>query len=291
MKMQTDVQKQPLAEQAEERESSVSLTPEMIDQYIEKLSQEGHVRNSLQSYRSVLRSFYRQMPEGKRLHKGSVIEWRDGMRARGRSSTTVHIQRSMINGLIRYLDRPEWQLGPDREDKPEPPPPPPSAPALSREEYLVLLRTARDSGRERAYYLIKTMGDAGINNLEMSQLTVEAVREGGAWLERFGQRRLVKIYEPLRTGLLGYAARGGVESGPVFVTRDGVPVLHSAIWRDVKRVCRQTGVPEEKGSPKCLRRLYQETYRRIQSEYMSRADEVYQQLLEDEEHSIGWDIK
>jgi integrase len=52
------------------------------------------------------------------------------------------------------------------------------------------------------------------------------------------------------------AARAHLQSGPVFLTRGGKPMDRTAIWAQMKALCRRAGVAAEKVFPHNLRHLF-----------------------------------
>jgi site-specific recombinase XerD len=136
--------------------------------------------------------------------------------------------------------------------------------------------------------MIKTVVGAGVRQEELQQLSVEALTEGSAWMIKHGRKRLVEIPEPLRSELLAYAAEEGIQTGPIFVTKNGVAMSHPHIWKDIKRVCREAGIAEEKAGPSSLYKLSRATYLNICSTDTSQTKERLQRLLEKEEQYVSW---
>ena len=67
-------------------------------------------------------------------------------------------------------------------------------------------------------------------------------------------------------------------------------MVHSAIWKEVKLVCREIGLPEEKGQPKNLYQLFKTTYQTIcANAYVNEVARKYSAFLEEEEKFIQWE--
>lgn len=75
-----------------------------------------------------------------------------------------------------------------------------------------------------------------------------------------GRERAVLLPRELRKALLQYCARHDIRRGPVFVTRNGLPMNRSNIWAAMKRLCRMAGVDSQKVFPHNLRHLFALTY-------------------------------
>ncbi|MCI8479260.1 MAG: hypothetical protein HFE97_13175 [Oscillospiraceae bacterium] len=56
----------------------------------------------------------------------------------------------------------------------------------------------------------------------------------------------------------------------------------------IRQLCRAAQVPEEKGNPRCLKRLYQATRSGIEENIALLAEQAHDRLLEQEQLEIGW---
>jgi len=263
----------------------IHLTEGRIEEYLETLAKEGVAPGTIHTYRSALRHLYHDLPPEKELTGSTAQEWKAELERQGYSKGTVDDRIYVFNRFCRYLGKADWQL---QKKRPKIVPKLPDQ--MTREEYHLLLQMAKRMGRRRSYLLIKTMVNAGLKTQELPQLTVEALGRGEAVTTSHGLQRRVPIPEPLRGELWNWAAQEGVNSGPVFVTKEGTPMVHSAVWKEVKLVCRSTGLAEEKGTPRSLSRLYQTTYRGICADSIGQTDQLYRNLLEQEERTVAWSV-
>jgi len=251
-----------------------------IEDYIDHLAKKGMSYLSLQTYQRVLWQFYTFLPGDKPLDEDMLLRWETDLKSRGYADATIQAQRSIISGFMEYVLRRNESQGENAVLHRS---------VLTREDYLWLLRTARKNGRKRAYLLIKTLVSTGIRSSELKELKVESLRSRGAWVTSHGIRRRVLIPEPIRTGLLEYAEACGVTTGILFITKDGTPLLHSAIWKEIKRVCREAGMEEDAGNPRNLYLLYLDTYAEAcRSSTPENAFAMYQQLLCEEDALVAW---
>ena len=67
--------------------------------------------------------------------------------------------------------------------------------------------------------------------------------------------------------LLDHAKRQKIQRGSIFHTWDGASMRRSNVAISIRQLCVAVGVPEEKGSPRCLRKLYQPTREGIERGY------------------------
>lgn len=84
--------------------------------------------------------------------------------------------------------------------------------------------------------------------------------------------RKVFLVKKLCTRLLDYAKANNIESGPIFITRNGKPIDRSNIWRLMKKICRKAGVEEKKVFPHNLRHLFARTFYDIEKDIVKLAD-------------------
>lgn len=270
--MTSQCQEQPL--------EGLDITPPLIDEFLTCLQQRSYTPDTLYTYRRSLELLHDYLPENKRLCPGMLEQWRTDLLEEGYAARTVNVCISAANSLLEYLGRRELQvkkpLEPSRKIQPE----------LTRAEYLRLLSTARILGKERTYLLIKLFGAAGLSMQELPKLTVEAAEAGRLPLSA---GRLVRIPESLRIELLGYAKREGISSGLIFTSGAGKVLHRSNISGSIRALCRDAQVAEEKGNPRCLRKLYQTTQAGIMSNISVVVEQAYDRLLETEQLAIGWD--
>jgi len=161
-------------------------------------------------------------------------------------------------------------------------------PELTRTEYLRLLQTARALGRERVYLLEKLFGTTGLTVQELEKVTVEAVREGKLTIQFNRNKQMLRIPEGLQQELLDYAKRSGYLAGPIFLTKDGTPMSRTYVSTIIRQLCTLAKVAEEKGNPRCLKRLYQSTRAGIEDNIALLVEQAHNRLLEQEQLEIGW---
>lgn len=85
---------------------------------------------------------------------------------------------------------------------------------------------------------------------------MEAARLGRAEVACKGKRRMVFLPRQLSRRLMEYARRMGVKKGPLFLSRNGLPLGRSYIWALMKSLCAEAGVEKSKVFPHNLRHLF-----------------------------------
>ncbi len=143
---------------------------------------------------------------------------------------------------------------------------------LTKAEYARLCRTAERKHNERLNLILQTICGTGIRVSELPYITVEAVRRGEAVVSCKGKTRTVFIVKELKQKLLRYAAKQGINSGTVFVTRTGKPISRTNIWREMKALCKQANVNPQKVFPHNLRHLFARVFYAIERDIAKLAD-------------------
>lgn len=258
------------------------LTRSDIDLYLQDVASRGCKQGTLENYRRSLLNFFDWLPEGKRVSREKVYDYQDYLIGKY-TSRTVNMKMTAINGLLGFLDLREFQSTvkasvDDTAIQPE----------LSRNEYLRMLSAAKAIGDERLYLIIKLFGTTGIAVQEFDKVTVEAVRSGTIVTFPNRNRLALRIPACVQSELLEYAKEKGVKSGPIFLTREGRPLGRTTLSNMVPHIARYAKVEESKCTPRCLQKLYAETWDTIKSNVNVMLQMTYDKLLEQEQVIYGW---
>lgn len=268
---------------AQRRDSSYYvLTRSDIDLYLQDVASRGCKQGTLENYRRSLLNFFDWLPEGKQVSREKVYEYQEHLIGKY-TSRTVNMKMTAINGILGFLDLREYQSTvkasvDDTAIQPE----------LSRNEYLRMLSAAKAIGDERLYLIIKLFGTTGIAVQEFDKVTVEAVRSGTIVTFPNRNRLALRIPACVQSELLEYAKEKGVKSGPIFLTREGRPLGRTTLSNMVPHIARYAKVEENKCTPRCLQKLYAETWDTIKSNVNVMLQMTYDKLLEQEQVIYGW---
>ena len=268
---------------AQRRESSYYvLARSDIDLYLQDAASRGCKQGTLENYRRSLLNFFDWLPEGKQVSREKVYEYQEYLIGKY-TSRTVNMKMTAINGILGFLDLREFQSTvkasvDDTAIQPE----------LSRNEYLRMLSAAKAIGDERLYLIIKLFGTTGIAVQEFDKVTVEAVRSGTIVTFPNRNRLALRIPACVQSELLEYAKEKGVKSGPIFLTREGRPLGRTTLSNMVPHIARYAKVEENKCTPRCLQKLYAETWDTIKSNVNVMLQMTYDKLLEQEQVIYGW---
>ena len=265
-------------------EREVPLTPESIDGYLEHLRSVGRVQGTLDSYRRKIGRLYQTQPEDdKSIRRDTLPWWREKLAEEGCSAAGINQFVIVVNGYLGYMGARDLQVTDRLESAEEP------QLELTRSEYLRLLSAARVLGREQAYLLVKVFGNSDLPVQELSRLTVEAARAGMIGISRRCSKEIIRFPDAVCRELLDYAGRQGIRSGPIFLTRAGKLIDRTYAAQSIRRLCPAAQVPEEKGNPRCLRKMYQATREGIERNVALLVERAQERLLEEEQLTVGWE--
>lgn len=264
-------------------ETGVLLTQESIEQFLEACQSRGRVEGTLQWYRRGLNRLYQALPEDKFIRQGALERWREELVEMEYTPGTVNMFLSIANSYLDFVGHRECQLASQLKPKSS------LQPELTREEYVQLLRTAKALDKERLYLLVKLFASTGLSVQELPNVTVEAVQKGEIVHFPHKVEQRVRIPECLRKELLGYIRRNGYTSGPIFQNKDGGPLNRTYVSIAIRRLCVEARIPEEKGNPRCLKRLYQNTRSDIENNVAMLVEQALDRVLEREQRAIGWE--
>ena len=268
-------------------EKEIPLTQDCIDDYLEYLRSIGRVQGTLDSYRRKIMRLYHALPENSKLiRRDTLPQWRDKLAEDGFPAAAINQYIIAANGYLEYMGAREFQVIDKLNSKPAP------QPELTRSEYLRLLSAARLLEREQAYLLVKVFGNSNLPVQDLSRLTVEAACAGMLSVGRSGNKssqEIIRFPKRICQELLDYAQRCGVRSGPIFRTRTGKLLDRTNVTVSIRRLCGVAQVPEEKGSPRCLRKMYQSTYKNIRRNIAQLTEQAMERMLEEEQLTVGWD--
>ena len=267
-----------------EQQSGVALSPERIEVFLDALCARGCVGGTAEVYRRGLTHLYKTLPDAKEIRQGTLSDWKEQLIQEGYAARTVNTFLAAADVYLEESGARAYQIS--ERLKPEEDA---AQPELTRNEYLRLLGTARALGRERVYLLVKLFATTGLPLQELTKVTVEAVREGVAIAESNGVEQTIYFPDFLQGELLAYIRRKGILSGPVFLTRSGEPMSRTNVSTGIRQLCTAAQVPEEKGNPRCLRKLYLSARAEIEATVVQLIEQAVQTQLEAEQAIIGWD--
>lgn len=232
------------------------------------------------SYRRILYEL-QQYLAGRTPDAETLRHWQQDLQESGYHPHSINIRLSAANNYFRWCGRYDLFMHHQRADSAP-------TPELTRSEYLRMLRAARRKGWHQLYLLVKLFAITGVPVQCLDRITPEVVQKGHALLPCRGSHFALYLPDSLRRELLDYIEGNHLAAGPLFVTRGGKPINRSNLCRKLQELCREAGIPEEKGSPRCLRNLCQATKDTLYANVEQQLQQMYNLLLQAEQESVGW---
>lgn len=243
------------------------IKPQDITSFAEQLKAEEKSTATIQKYVRDVRNF-EVFTNSKPLDRMTVLAYKESLK----QAYAVSSVNSMIASLNSFLKYKDWKELCVKQFRIQQTPYRPEELELTREEYLHLVVVAYSNKNERLALLLQTVCGTGIRISELKCITVEAARCGEATVSCKGKTRKVFIVTALRTKLLQYAEREEISNGQIFISKSGKPVDRSNIWREMKALCEQTGIPPKKVFPHNLRHVFAREFYNIEKDVAKLAD-------------------
>ena len=243
------------------------IRSEKIKEYEVYLMEQEKSLSTIKKYIQDLKRMYEYF-EKKELSKISLIEWKNVL-TESYSSSSVNTILAAANGFLEFNGWCDLKIKPLKiqknifcDEKKE----------LTRDDYFRLIKAAEKSNNKRLSLIIQTICSTGIRVSELSFITVEAVYSGKAEINNKGKRRIIFIPVKLSIILKKYIRKQKISSGVIFITKGGKPVDRSNIWREMKNLCKNSGVKSEKVFPHNLRHLFAKIYYSAEKDLSRLAD-------------------
>ncbi len=265
------------------KEQGVPVTGESIQGFLTWLALNGRTQETVERYRRELERLAQALPGDGMIRRGTLEKYREALLADGCAPRTANIRISAANSYVAYMGHLEYQLRDTLDAEAS------VSPELTRNEYIHLLQTAQLLKRERVYLLVKVFANADLPVQELPKITVEAAQAGQAVIGGGKSRKIIRLPRCLCRELLAYAGRNGIRSGPLFLTRDRAPMDRTSVTSSIRELCAVAKVPVEKGSPRCLRKLYLAGRKAIEDNIAMLVEQALERQTEEEQLSVAWE--
>ena len=244
------------------------LTEKVIREFQKHLMLEEKSENTIEKYLRDTRALL-LFAKNAEIDKEITIAFKQDLLESGYAVRSVNSMLASINSLFDWLG---WSDCRVKTLKTQQQIFCPEEKELTKAEYLRLVQTAQQNGNERLNLILQTICGTGIRVSELPFITVEAARSGEAVVSCKGKTRSVFLVKQLQKKLLRYAAKQGIVSGSIFVTRTGKPISRTNVWREMKGLCEQANVDPRKVFPHNLRHLFARVFYGIEKDIAKLAD-------------------
>lgn len=207
---------------------------------------------------------------GVNLHgREQLITFKHKLLQRGYAARSINSMLSAVNRFLVFCGRSEWKI---RFLKVQRPTFADCRRELNRAEYQALVEAARCQGKDRLDMILQTICSTGIRVSELKAITVESLDNGVAQIHSKGKLRQILLPYTLRRMLWAYCRHRGITTGGVFLTRFGNVPDRGNIWKEMKKLCKQAGVPSQKVFPHNLRHLFARSFYQKHKDIVHLAD-------------------
>lgn len=207
--------------------------------------------------------------------KKEVIAYKKLLMTKGYAHTTINLYIVAINNYLNYTGHKNLSIGTERLQKRHYP-----ENIIDKEEYKKLLDYAKESGRMKYYYIMRTLALTGIRISELEGCTVESLARGKFVTSNKGKVREVYLPDKLIHDLNEYCAVQKIESGVIFRGKGGGPIERTSVYRMLVHLADMAGIAKEKAHPHSFRHLFAVTYMEQYSNLFELADILGHSSLE-----------
>lgn len=243
------------------------ISARLIDDFKQYLYEEEKSTATIEKYLRDVRKFA-FYAKGRSVDKKMVLAFKEELSEKYAASSA----NSMIAALNAFLHFAGWSDACVKQLKIQHKAYCSEEKELTRREYERLVRTAEKTGNERLNLILQTICGTGIRVSELKYITVESLEHGEAHVNCKGKHRVIFIVPELRKKLKQYVKRVGIIEGAVFVTKSGIPVNRSNVWREMKNLCHKAHVDPGKVFPHNLRHLFARMFYGLEKDIAKLAD-------------------
>ena len=243
------------------------ITQEQLYNFNCQLKDEEKSILTIQKYDRDIRYFLSFLSENP-ITKEQVIQYKTCL-SHTFSTASANSMLAALNSFFRYLGWADFCVKPFRMQRPAYCS---DQKELTKDEYFRLIRTAERKGKEKLSLIIQTLCSCGLRVSELPFVTVESIQNHEIIVQCNGKFRTVFLVDKLCKKLLKYAKKNHITSGPIFITKLGKPMNRSNIWREMKRLCADAGVAQEKVFPHNLRHLFARIFYEAEKDIVALAD-------------------
>ena len=199
---------------------------------------------------------FREFAGGREISKNLVVDYKAYLTEKYKPAS-VNSMLAAVNCFLEFLNVGEFKAKPLKLQK---------RMFLSVEkelkftEYKRLISRAEVENKQRLKLILETITSTGIRISELKFITVGAVRKGYTEVDCKGKYRLVFLPKSLCEVLKKYIAEQKIKRGSVFVTRNGNPVDHGNLLREMKKLADAANVDKRKVYPHNFRHFFARTF-------------------------------
>lgn len=192
---------------------------------------------------------------GRAITKEEMIAYKKYLSEKGLAVSTLNLYIVAANSYLKYAGHEDCRVKTQQIQRRQS-----LENIISMEEYRRLLAYAKESGREKYYYIMKTLALTGIRISELQFFTVEILDKEMIIVNNKGKSREVYLPDKLLKELRDYCSKEKIESGAIFKGNRTGQISRIGVYKMLARMAAQLGIAKEKVHPHSFRHLFAITY-------------------------------
>jgi integrase len=245
-----------------------------LEKYKECLSDTELSVNTKEIYYRQANVFLKFIGE-RQINKKEMIAYKKYLAEKGYSIATINLYIVAANHFVSSMGYKDCTIRIERLQKkccPEN--------IMDKDEYIKMLDYAKESGRDKYYFLMRTLALTGIRISELADCTVESLACGRFLTSNKGKTREIYLPDKLVSELKEYCADRNIVSGVIFKGNTNKPINRVSVYQMLVRLADMAGIPKEKVHPHSFRHLFAITYMEQYSNLFELADILGHSSLE-----------
>ena len=202
--------------------------------YEEYLKQSELSKQTRQVYLREAEKFVRYL-NGKEITKDRTMLYREKLREEDLSPATINLYVIAVNRYLRYLE-------------------------CGQASIKTLKVQKKRSGREKYYYIMRTLALTGIRVSELQYITVETLETGRVQVYNKGKIRDVYLPDILIRELKKFCREEKENDGIIFRGRGGDPINRITVYKMIAYLGDMVGIKKEKVHPHSFRHFFAISY-------------------------------
>lgn len=193
--------------------------------------------------------------EERAVTKEEMIAYKTYLSEKGFATSTLNLYIVAVNSYLKYAGYGACRVKTRRVQRRKS-----LENVINMEEYNRMLVYAKESGREKYYYIMKTLALTGIRIGELKFFTVEILNQEMITVNNKGKIREVYLPEKLLRELRQYCRKAHIESGAIFKGRGSNQIGRIGVYKMLTHMADALGIPRERVHPHSFRHLFAITY-------------------------------
>jgi len=247
---------------------------EELEEYADYLLNKELAEQTKKIYIAQAEKFLDYMEE-RTVTKKETVAYKKMLLEQGQKLSTINLHITAVNSYLKYAGCADCTVKTQKQQNRQTP-----DNLITLREYRELLAWARESGREKYYYLMRTLALTGIRISELSGCSIDALEQGNFVVCNKGKSRKIYLPEKLVEELKEYCRKSNIREGVIFRGNTGKPISRIAVYKMLVKLADELGISKGKVHPHGFRHLFATTYMQQYSNLFELADLLGHSSLE-----------